>query len=415
MKSAILTIGTEILFGQIVNTNAAYLSSKLNDLGIDVMYHYTVGDNAGRLENMLDMILEECDLIVTTGGLGPTQDDLTKETVAKYMNDSLVLHKESMDKIELFFKRTNKEMTPNNIKQAYVPSRSKVLQNDFGSAPGFIVSKEKKHIICLPGPPSEMKPMFENYVIPILKEKTDDVILYKFIKTIGIGESLLETELMDLIDGQEDPTIATYAKEGEAYIRITSKRKKYEEAEKAIDDVVEKINLRISDYIYAYEDLSLTEIVVKILTEKNLTLSSAESCTGGLFADSFISIAGSSKYFKSAIVSYSNEAKVKLLGVNKDILDKNGAVSENVAIEMVKGLSNITESDICISVTGLCGPDAGDEKEPVGTVFIALKYKDDVKCEKYMFRNVGRNSMRRRCVLTMTKMIYDTIGDLYEK
>ena len=415
MKAAILTVGTEILFGQIVNTNAAFISKRLNDLGIDVMYHYTVGDNEDRLEALIKEIFQECDLIITTGGLGPTQDDLTKNIVAKVMGDKLITHNESLRRIKDFFVKIGKPMTENNIKQAYLPSKAKVLMNDYGSAPGFVSKVDDKIIMYLPGPPREMEPMFVNYAENYLKQFTDCVIYYEFVKTIGIGESILETELLDLIDGQVDPTIATYANEGESYLRITSKRETYDEAKKAVDDMIDKVRDRVGKYIYAIGDKQLAEVVVDLLKDNNLTISSAESCTGGLFADSIISISGTSSIFDRALVTYSNKAKIEELGVSKETLDTYGAVSEQTAREMVEGLSKASSSDICISVTGIAGPDGGTIEKPVGLVYTALKYKDQIICKENRFRNTGRNSIRRRSVMKMLEMIYNMIGGIDEK
>lgn len=415
MKAAILTVGTEILFGQIVNTNATFISKRLNDMGIDVMYHYTVGDNAKRLESLLHEIMQECQLIITTGGLGPTQDDLTKDIVAKVAGDKLVIHKPSLDKITEFFKATGREMTENNIKQAYMPSKAKVLTNDYGSAPGFVAKVDNNIIMCMPGPPREMEPMFVNYGEKYLRELSEDAIYYQFIRTIGIGESMLETKLLDLIDGQTDPTIATYVKEGEAYLRITSKRKTIDEAREAVDNMIEKIQARIGEYIYCVGNMNLSEVVVDLLKAKGLKLVSAESCTGGLFADAIISIPGTSDIFDRALVTYSNKAKMEELGVKAETLEKYGAVSEETAREMVNGLAKVSGADICVSVTGIAGPDGGTLDKPVGLVYTALRFNDKVVVKENKFRNAGRNSIRKRSVLTMLDMIYKAIGEVYEK
>lgn len=411
MKSAILTVGTEILFGQIVNTNAAFLSQQLNDLGIDVLYHFTVGDNPKRLEHILKLCLKECDLVITTGGLGPTQDDLTKEIIAKTCKDTLKLDEKAMKRIEEYFEKTGRHMTENNIKQAYIPSKAACMPNDFGSAPGFICEVDNKKIMAFPGPPVEMKPMFENYGKKYLEELSDSAICYKFVKTIGIGESLLETEIMDLIDGQTDPTIATYAKDGEVTLRITSKRSTWKEAEKAVDTCIEKIRNKIGRYIYTEDERNIQEVVLDKLKEKKLTLSSAESCTGGLFADSIISIAGSSAVFDRALVTYSNTAKIQELGVSCETLERYGAVSRNTAEEMVKGLHKVSGSDICVAVTGLAGPNGGTLAKPIGLVYTAILYNGKIKCIENKFINSDRNSIRRRSVLAMLRMIYDVLGD----
>ena len=242
MKSAILSVGTELLFGQITNTNSVFLSQQLNYLGVDVMYHYTVGDNPKRLAEMIRQAFTDCDLIITTGGLGPTQEDLTKEIAAEVLHDELVLHEDTLNELEEYFKRMNRVMTENNKKQAYLPSRAVMFDNDAGTAPGFALEENKKTIICLPGPPREMTRMFERKVKPYLEEKSESIIYYKMLRTFGIGESMLETELQQWIDGQTDPTLATYAKEGEACLRITSKRRTMEEATAAVEDMINKVS-----------------------------------------------------------------------------------------------------------------------------------------------------------------------------
>ena len=236
MKTAILSVGTEILFGQIVNTNTVYLSQQMNMLGFDVMYHYTVGDNPKRVEEMIDLAFQDCDLILTTGGLGPTQDDLTKEVACKALDDTLVMMDDVLEEITKYFKTLGREMTENNKKQAIMPSRATVFHNDAGTAPGFALEKDGKYIICMPGPPREMKRMFQKSVVPFLQSMIDGALFYRQIRFFGIGESMLETQLLDLIDNQTDPTLATYAKEGECSLRIASKRATEEEAEHAVDE-----------------------------------------------------------------------------------------------------------------------------------------------------------------------------------
>ena len=412
MKSGILTIGTEILFGQIVNSNAAFLSKSLNDVGVDVLYHYTVGDNPKRMEDALRLLLEDCDLVITTGGLGPTQDDITAEMVAKVAGEKIVLDEEVFAKIKKMFEASGKKMTENNKRQACVPEHCRLLPNDTGLAPGFVCEFDGKAVMCLPGPPWEMEGMFENYGLKYIKEKTHANIEYKFVKTVGIGESALETALMDLIDDQKDPTIATYCNEGEAYLRIASKRDTKEEADQAIDEILEEVKNRIGKNIYSYEKESLTQVIGKIVKERGLTISSAESCTGGLFADSYIQNPGSSEYFNMALVTYTEEAKMKMLGVKKETLEKYTAVSRETAIEMVEGLERVSGSDICISVTGLCGPGVGSIDKPVGLVYTAIRFNGKTTCIENRFRNSGRNSIRKRSVMTMNSMIFDALGGL---
>lgn len=405
MKSAILSVGTELLFGQIVNTNAAFLSQQLNLLGFDVMYHYTVGDNPKRLQEMIQVAFQDCDLILTTGGLGPTQDDLTKEIVCRTMGDQLKLHQPSMDRLVAYFKKQNREMTENNKKQAYLPSKATVFDNDAGTAPGFALERDGKHMICMPGPPREMTAMFTGKVLPYLEEKSESTIYYRMLRAFGIGESMLETKLLPLINEQTDPTLATYAKEGECSLRIASKRASRQEAKLAVDDMLEQVKAIVGEHIYSYDDEDLVNVVAQKLMDQNLTISSAESCTGGMFAASMTGISGISQVFDRSIVTYSNQAKMQELGVREETLAAFGAVSEETAREMAEGLFKVSGSDICVSVTGIAGPDGGTAEKPVGLVFIGCHYQGKTICRKVQMRNVNRNWNRNYAVLSMLDVI----------
>ncbi|MCI7618973.1 MAG: competence/damage-inducible protein A [Firmicutes bacterium] len=409
MKTAILTVGTEILFGQIVNTNAAFLSQELQNMGYDVMYHYSVGDNPGRLKELINFAFHDCDLILTTGGLGPTQDDLTKEVIAEAMGDVIVENEECMKALLDNYKKAGRTMTPNNLKQGYMPSRARVLPNDAGTAPGFALEKDGKLIISMPGPPREMKRMFELQVKPILESMQDSVIFYRIIRTFGLGESSMETVLLPLIDGQTDPTIATYAKEGECSLRVASKRATKEEAVAAVDRMIEDVNQLIGEYIYSYDDEDLVDVVGKLLLEKHITISCAESCTGGLFAAALTDIPGISEVFERGIVTYSNRAKMEELGVKAETLDKFGAVSPETACEMASGLAEKTGSDLCISVTGIAGPGGGTAEKPVGLAYIGIAYKGQVKAVKSQYRNVSRKWNRHYALLGMLNQVYQLI------
>ena len=409
MKTAILSVGTEILFGQIVNTNTVYLSQQMNMLGFDVMYHYTVGDNPKRVEEMIDLAFQDCDLILTTGGLGPTQDDLTKEVACKALDDTLVMMDDVLEEITKYFKTLGREMTENNKKQAIMPSRATVFHNDAGTAPGFALEKDGKYIICMPGPPREMKRMFQKSVVPFLQNMIDGALYYRQIRFFGIGESMLETQLLDLIDNQTDPTLATYAKEGECSLRIASKRDTEEEAEHAVDEMLEMVKERVGHYIYSCDDEELAQVVADRLMEQGLTLSSAESCTGGMFASTMTDIPGISQCFDRGLVTYSNQAKMEELGVSAGTLEKFGAVSEETALEMVEGLKRVSGSDVCISVTGIAGPGGGSEEKPVGLVYIGFSYGDKKICKKIQMRNVNRSWNRHYTLLCMLNVIYRNI------
>lgn len=401
MKSSILSVGTELLFGQITNTNAVYLSQQPNLLGIDVLSHYTVGDNPDRLSRMIRQAFLDCDLIITTGGLGPTQDDLTKEVACEVLEDKMVLHEPSKERLANYFNKLNRPITDNNWKQAYFPSGATIFSNEAGTAPGFALEKNGKTIICLPGPPREMKYVFEKKVKPYLEEKHENVIYYRMLRMFGIGESALETKLIDLIDTQTDPTVATYAKEGECSLRIASKRKTLQEAKAAVDEMTEQVVIRVGEYIYSYDDEDLYQVVGRKLLQSGISISSAESCTGGLFSTTLTEIPGISSVFDRSLVTYSNRAKIDELGVDPEILEKHGAVSENTAIAMAEGLKKVSGSRLNISVTGIAGPEGGTEDKPVGLVYICTILDDDTVCKRTLIRNVDRRWNRNYTVMLM--------------
>jgi nicotinamide-nucleotide amidase len=415
MQASILSVGTELLFGQTINTNAAFLSERLNRMGIDVLYHFTVGDNPNRLEEILQEALNKTDLVITTGGLGPTQDDLTKEIVCRVMKDEMVLNEPALAAIQQFFLKVNRPMTDNNLKQAYVPKGAVVLQNEMGTAPGFSLTIDNKTVACLPGPPREMSAMFDSSLAPYLEKMTGSYIYYRMVRTYGIGESALETVLMDLIDTQTDPTIATYAMEGECYLRVTSKQNSLEEAIKQVDNMVHQIVSRIGEYVYSVDGQNLVEVVASKLLENGLTISCAESCTGGLFAATLTRVPGISSVFDRGYVTYSNQAKIEELGVRTETLNQYGAVSRETAIEMAKGVFNATKSNLCIAVTGIAGPDGGTAEKPVGLVHIALVYTDKEgnqkisEAKKHIQRN-HREKNREITVLAMLHQIYQEMG-----
>lgn len=372
MKAEILAVGTELLMGQIANTNAQYISSKLPYVGIGVYYHSVVGDNINRLQESLKTALERCDVVITTGGLGPTQDDLTKETIAGIFGKKLVLHEESLNFIKSFFNKIGRQMTQNNEKQAYLPESSIILKNNNGTAPGCIIEQGSKVVVMLPGPPSEMKPMFDDYVLPYFKKKSEFLIESKFLRVFGIGESAMETLILDLIDGQTNPTIATYAKEGEVTLRVSAQVKAGEDSEIILKPVIDEIKKRAGDCLYSETDQSLDTVAAKLLLDMNITIATAESCTGGLVAETLTNFAGISRVFMGGAVTYANEAKEEILGVNKRTLEKYGAVSRETAVEMAEGIRKRLKTDMGISITGIAGPDGGTVEKPVGLVYIGL-------------------------------------------
>ncbi|MBM7870512.1 nicotinamide-nucleotide amidase [Clostridium pascui] len=397
MKAEIIAVGTEILLGDIINTNAQHLSKSLADMGIFVYHQSVIGDNSERLTEELNTSFKRSDIVITTGGLGPTTDDLTKEVGSTYFNKKLVLHRESLDKIEYFFKTLNRTLTENNKKQAYFPEGSIVLANNHGTAPGCIIEANGKILILLPGPPKENKPMFENYVVPYLRKFHQGILISKTLRICGVGESSLATQISHIIENQTNPTIAPYAKENEVTLRITAKASNREDACKLISPVEHEIRNILGDNIYGEGETPLENVVAQMLIEKNLSLSTAESCTGGLLSGSLVNYPGISKIFMEGCVTYSNEAKMKRLGVRKETLETYGAVSENTAIEMAKGVAKASCTDIGISTTGIAGPDGGTDEKPVGLVYIGLYIKGKTYVKKLSFPG-DRQSVRQRTV-----------------
>lgn len=408
MRCCILSVGTELLFGHTINTNAAYLSKELNLLGFDVMYHFVVGDNDGRLSETLKSALEKCDLIITTGGLGPTEDDITKETIADVFGEELVMHAESFAALERYAKNRGRKLTENNYKQAMMPQHAVVLDNEAGTAPAFALEKNGKIVISLPGPPREVHYVWEHEAKPFLLSKQDESIVYRMIRTFGIGESLLETELLPLIDVQTDPTIATYAKEGECMIRVASKRKNFDEAKNAVDNICKEIENIIGDYIYSFDGEEFCDAIGNALIDRNISISACESCTGGAFSQMLVSVAGISKVFDRGLVTYSEIAKQDELGVNKESLEKYSAESPQVALEMAKGLRVKTGSKLCISSTGVAGPDAYHGLD-AGTMYIGIVFGDYEHVHEVKTHRNDRNWNRNFCCLEMFNQIKKAI------
>lgn len=386
MKAEIIAVGTEILLGDIVNTNAQFLSKELASIGISVYRQEVIGDNEDRLLEALEEALKRSDVVITTGGLGPTGDDLTKETACKYFGMEMVLHEESYDALKGFFNKVNKEISKSNMKQVYFPKEGIVLANPNGTAPGAILEKNNKTIIILPGPPREMKPMYLNHVKNYLMPKGTGVIKSEVVRVLGVGESTAAEMLKDMIDAGVNPTIAPYAKEADVIFRITANGKTEEEALKIIKPIKEKVKARLGIDCYGEgENTTIEEVVGALLIEKGLKISTAESCTGGMIASKLVAYPGISEAFLEGAVTYSNEAKMRTLNVSSETLEKYGAVSEQTAMEMALGIAKRTGSDIAVVTTGIAGPGGGTEKKPVGLVYIGMYYKGEVKAYKYIF------------------------------
>ena len=400
MKAEIIAVGTEILLGDIVNTNAQYLSKELASIGIEVFHEEVIGDNEDRLLEAIEHGFNRSDIIITTGGLGPTQDDLTKETACKYFGMDLVMHEESYVALKNYFSRMNRELTENNLKQVYFPKESIVLPNPNGTAPGAILEKNNKYIIVLPGPPKEMKPMFDNYVKDYLKSKGDGLIKSNVVRALGIGESRAATKLKDFIENGVNPTVAPYAKEDDVILRISAKADNEEEAQQLIDPVKKQIiEILGEDYYGEGEDNTIEQVLVNLLLDKNITIGTVEACTGGMIARRLVSCSGVSQVFLEGAVTYSNEAKMRTVNVKKETLDRYGAVSEETAREMAEGIAKRAGADIGVSTTGIAGPDGGTDEKPVGLVYIGIYYKGKTEAYRYVF-NGNRNKVRNRATVT---------------
>ncbi|PPK82123.1 nicotinamide-nucleotide amidase [Lacrimispora xylanisolvens] len=399
MVVELISVGTEILLGNIVNTNTQYLAEKCALLGLSMYHQVTVGDNRERLFAVLETALNRSDVVILTGGLGPTEDDLTKEVCAEVMGFDLVEDEHTRERISKYFKNNiYKEIPDNNWKQAMIPQGATVLDNNNGTAPGLIMEKDGKTAILLPGPPNELKPLFTEQVFPYLQSRQPEVIRSQMVKICGYGESQVEDKLIDLINTQTNPTIATYAKTAEVHLRVTAKAANEDEAKTLLKPVVKEIKSRFDNAVYTTkEEETLEMAVVRLLKKHELTVTTAESCTGGLIAGRLVNVPGASEVFREGFITYSNKAKRKYLDVSKGTLKKYGAVSEQTAKEMATGGVFASDADACIAVTGIAGPDADGEK-PVGLVYIACYMKDKVKVEEYHFKG-NREKIREQSVV----------------
>ncbi len=393
VKCEIIAVGTELLLGCILNTNAQYLSEKMAELGIDVHFQTVVGDNLERVKGALKAGLQRADIIITSGGLGPTDDDLTKEAVSEALGLKLLPHEPSLTKLKEFFKKINRPMDECNLKQGYLPEDCIILNNNNGTAPGVMLDKDNKIIVLLPGPPKELIPMFEDSVYEYLRKKSNSLLKSRTLRIVGIGESNIQGILKDVFDSQTNPTIAPYAKSGEVHLRITAKSSSLEEADRLIEGLEKTVRERLEGNIYGTDYETLEGVVNKLLTEGGLTISCAESCTGGLLSQRLTSVPGASKCFMNSIITYSNESKEEFLGVKHSTLEKHGAVSEETALEMAEGIRRVSGTDVGISITGIAGPDGGTEEKPVGLVYIGISCMGATEVHKCLFTG-GRDKIR---------------------
>lgn len=423
MTVELISVGTELLLGNIINSNAAYLSQKCAELGFSLYHQVTVGDNETRLYEAINTALQRADILILAGGLGPTMDDITKETVAKVLNRRLIMDEHSRERIGSYLNRVTTEnkslpkslakITENNWKQALTIEDSIVIDNENGTAPGYIVEDKDKVVILLPGPPIEMIPMFEHDMLPYLSKLQDKILISRMVKICGVGESRAETMIIDLIEGQSNPTIAPYAKSGEVHFRITAAANREDEALLLIDPIITELKTRFGDNIYTiYEDESLEEVVVRLLKKHNLKLVTAESCTGGMLSERIVNVSGASDVFMEGFITYSNNAKMKYLQVNPDTLDAFGAVSEETAREMSVGALKASGCDVSIAVTGIAGPTGGTDKKPVGLVYLSCSLGDKVITSERYFKG-SRQKIREQSVIAALDLVRRSILEIY--
>lgn len=417
MNAEILCVGTELLIGDIVNTNAAFLSQRLAMLGINVYHQSVVGDNRERLKECLKRALDTSDIVIMTGGLGPTYDDMTKETVSLHFGLEMEYHTPSLEKIQEYFIKNGREMSENNKKQALMPKGAVVFENDYGTAPGLCIEKNNKRVILLPGPPREMEPMFCERVEPYLKKLSGACIVSKNVNIFGMGESKVEALLCDMMKNARNPSLATYVNNGEVRIRISAYAKDENQGYELINPYVEKIKEILGSVVYGIDANSLEEALVSKLIENKLTIATCESCTGGLISKRITDVSGASGVFGFGLCTYANEAKIKLLGVKEETLEKYGAVSEKTASEMALGLLNLSGADIAISTTGIAGPSGGSKEKPVGLVYVGCATKEGVSVTKLLLcrGSKQRSYIRSLAASNALKIALDKAISLTEK
>ncbi len=402
MKAEILAVGTELLLGDILNTNAQFLSKELALMGVNVYFQTVVGDNRQRLTEALDIAFNRCDLVITSGGLGPTDDDLTKEVCAEFFGRKLYLDEECEKKLKSYFQ--GKNMPLSNMKQAYMPEGCKVLTNNWGTADGCIIEDNGKTLIILPGPPNELEPLFNSCVRPyITKNQLHNIFVSKELHLAGIGEAAGAEAVKDLMEGS-NPTVAPYAKTNEMMLRITACGKSEDECLSLIEPIKKEIYNRLGKYIYGEDKTTLSDAVVQLMTQKGLTIATAESCTGGMVAARIVDSAGASAVLMNGIVSYSNESKMKNLGVKAETLEKYGAVSPQTCEEMCVGAARVSNTDIGVSTTGVAGPDGGTAEKPVGLVYVGVCIQGKVTVKKLQFKG-ERNKIRSRAATEALNLI----------
>ena len=401
----LIAVGTELLLGNIANTDAQMISQGLSQLGINVYYHTVVGDNPQRVRQAVDIARGRADILITTGGLGPTCDDLTKVAVAQAFGKELVYHEPSAQRIRERFAQRGTPVTENNFQQAMVPEGCTVLDNDWGTAPGVAFQADGTHVLMLPGPPRECEMMFRHRALPYLQQLADGVIASRTVKTFGIGESAAEALLRDLMNALHNPTLAPYAKPTGTELRITAHAPTREEALRLIAPVEEQVKAILGDKVIGVDVDSLEEVCFALLKDRGLTVGTAESCTGGLLAKLLTDLPGSSAVFRGGVVSYTNGVKAGLLGVPQDLLDRYGAVSPQVAEAMARGAKATLGCDIALSTTGVAGPDADDRGNPIGLVYLGLAWGDQCQVTEFHAGPVERERVRRQAAQTALDLL----------
>ena len=390
----LLAVGTELLLGSITNTDARDLSRELAAMGINVHHHTVVGDNPERLKAAVELAKSRADILITTGGLGPTCDDLTKQVLAEAFGRKLVFHPDCAEGIRSFFARSGREMTENNLQQAWLPEGCTVLDNEWGTAPGCAFEQDGCHVVMLPGPPRECLPMFREKAAPWLAKLSNGIIRSRTLRVYGMGESRVESLLRERMNELTNPTLAPYAKEGEVELRITARADTEEEALRLIRPVEEEVRALLGELVYGADVTSLEQVVLGQLKERGVTLGTAESCTGGLIAKRITDLPGSSAALKGGVVSYTNEVKSAVLGVSGTLLAEQGAVCPAVASAMAEGARRVLGCDLAVSTTGVAGPDSDERGNPVGLVYVALAAADGCWVKK-LHLGGARNSRDR--------------------
>ncbi|MCI9055938.1 MAG: competence/damage-inducible protein A [Oscillospiraceae bacterium] len=396
MVAELIAVGTELLLGNVANTDAQIISQGLSALGITVLHHTVVGDNPQRLAEALETARNRADIIITTGGLGPTYDDLTKQTICKTFHRELELHEDILEDLKTWFQtKMGKKMPENNIQQAMLPVDCTIFDNPVGTAPGCAFVEDGVHVLMLPGPPFECRYMFEHRAAPYLEKLTDGVIVSHEIKVFGMGESAVEEALHEPMTTLTNPTLAPYAKTNECMVRATARAESREKAEELLTPLVREVCETLGDVVYGVDVGSLEEVVSGLLAERGLTLAAAESCTGGLLSKRMTDLPGASKVFRGGVVSYVNDVKANVLGVPREVLEQYGAVSGETARAMAEGCRRVCGSDLAVSLTGVAGPERDDWGNEVGTVYAALAGPEETICKKLTCgRGRGRDRVR---------------------